>query len=444
MQRRIGYLVSIASLCGCLGESAMTGEETEVTTTSSVCQTGNDCCKSEELVCKGNPDGTLVCTCHKNWICDEVLNPKKCSQQPADVPDGKSSWTCQTFLGNERCTSTRTEVPSGKNGWVCTKTSTGIECTRPTNTPDGSSGWICSYQGSTKLCEKNAPVTDAGVPGDLPGQQPTGDLGKQPSGWTCTKDAVGNTVCNKPESGTPGDGSWKCYWKNGTITCEGSSGGSAPGGGGWTCTENLLVGGYRCVKTVVPSSDQPPGGNGNWDCISDSVKGTTCIQPATPATGKECVPNQKMWCDGATYCGYGQVTCGPDGFWKTKTGSQGKKELDCLELPTGARPNTVCACYYYFFNPECCETPDCIVPPNSNGQICPASKGGICDYCNPEKPECVNGTKCVVTAQNETFCAQSCGGGKSCPAGYMCAQTMAGPYYNWVWECIPTDQSCYH
>ncbi len=432
---RLASLLACTGLCACLGESGLTDEGDSPISSTAVCQAGTECCKPEELVCAGNVDGTLVCSCHKSWACDSALSPKKCSQQPGGVPDGSGGWSCKVVGNTESCTSSGSTVPPGKNGWSCSKSGAGVVCTRPNNTPDGGGGWSCLFQGAVKLCEKSAPpATDAGVP-----KPPATDLGGPSSSWSCAKNALGDTICVLKGSGTPpGGGSWKCYWKNGTITCEGSSP-TPPGGGGWTCTQNLLVGGWRCEKPVVPS-DQPPGG-GTWSCMSDSVNGTTCVQKAPPATGKECVPGQKMWCDGVIYCGYGQVVCGANGTWKTKPGTN---ELDCVELANGARPNTVCACYFYFFNPECCETPDCIVPPNSSGQICPASKGGVCDYCNPEKPECAGGSVCVVTAKYETFCAQGCGAGKSCPSGYSCVLIESGPAFYKSWQCLPADQSCYH
>jgi hypothetical protein len=449
-----GFVVCNALWVGCVAESSMTGDP-PVKPGEGVCQAGTDCCKPEELVCSGNPDGTLVCTCYKSWTCDDVLTPEKCTQSPA-TPDGTGGWLCQVYQGMERCVKPGTQAPPGKNNWTCSVVNGSVECVRPTNTPDGGGSWNCSYTNEFKVCTKGVtPGSDAGVPktdGKVPPKTDTGvpktDTGLPktdtgvPTGWNCWKDAVGDTVCEKPGTGyPPGGGSWKCYWKGGTITCEGSSP-TPPGGGGWTCTDNDLVGGFRCTKPVVPGDT--PGGGGSWNCTSGSGQGgTTCVQPPPKKPGAECIPNQKMWCDGEVYCGYGQVVCAPDGKWKTKIDSNGKVILDCQELPNGARPNTVCACYFFYFNSDCCETPDCIVPPNSNGQICPASKGAFCDYCNPQKSECqAAGAKCVVTPKSETFCGQDCTGGKACPAGSMCTQVQSGG--SSFWQCIPADQSCYY
>ena len=107
-------------------------------------------------------------------------------------------------------------------------------------------------------------------------------------------------------------------------------------------------------------------------------------------------------------------------------------------MAQGKVPNTVCACFHFFFNPMCCESPDCLVPPNTNGQICPKSKGGLCDYCNPLKPECTGrGAKCVVTNAHETFCGQDCANAP-CPQGYMCLPAKGNSK-----QCVPADFSCY-
>jgi hypothetical protein len=462
MIRKTSFLAIFSSFLwtACVAENSMTGDPLDPGG-DQVCQDGNDCCKAEELVCRGNIDGTTVCSCYKAWSCDDALNPKKCTQKPADTPDGKSNWICQVYMGMERCVRTGGDVPQGKNGWSCAKDSSGVQCQRPLNTPDGAGGWGCSYAGDVKVCLKGPPPTkvdsgvppktdskvpppkkDSGVPpktdSKVPPKTDTGvppkqDTGVPPTGWNCYKDATGANVCHKDDSGyPPGGGAWKCYWKNGTVTCEGSSP-TPPGGGGWNCTSNELVGGFRCVKPYTPGDT--PGGGGQWNCTSGTdQKGTTCVQQPPPPAGKLCIPGQKRWCDGKLYCGYGQQICLPSGVW----------DPNCVELPGGQRPNTVCACYFFYFNKDCCETPDCLVPPNQpNGQICPASKGNYCDYCNPQNPECKGaGAKCVVTPKSETFCGEDCTGGKPCPVGAMCTPVQSGGKN--YWQCIPADQSCYY
>lgn len=444
---RILALALVSVLTGCLGEAG--SGTTNPPPSGPICQDGVDCCTKDELVCSGNPDDMTTCRCHKAWVCDTAVDPKKCWQNQADTPDGKTDWTCQSLGNVEKCVRPGSDVPPGKNGWLCQSTSSGVECSRPTNTPDGKTNWTCSYSGEFKSCQKGTnPLPDGGVPPtpDLgPGGDqgvPTGDWGIPP-GWTCTTNAQGELVCKKDGAGMPGGGgTFSCYWKNNVITCEGSSP-TPPGGAGWTCVQNELVGGWRCTKTVQPSDI--PDGSGGWNCYSGTAfGGTVCVKQPPKQPGTVCIPGTKMWCDGNGYCGWGQVTCGPDGKWKTKVDPQtGAAVLDCWELADGRRPNTKCACHFYFWNKDCCETPDCIVPPGTNGQICPQSPGKYCDYCHPTNPECINtGSKCIVTSNNETYCGLDCTGGKPCPTGASCQKLQVdGVYY---WQCVPTDLSCYY
>ncbi len=163
----------------------------------------------------------------------------------------------------------------------------------------------------------------------------------------------------------------------------------------------------------------------------------------SPPIGKPptCKPGERMWCSSLQYSGWGLVACDPaTGRWREKLTGTGKTELDCLEQPTGERPNTVCACYHFYYNPACCERPDCVLLPGESGAICPASKGALCDYCNPLSSECKEpGAKCVITNAHETFCAPS----EPCPAGYQCmvVKLQGGATTN---QCVPSDLSCYH
>jgi len=444
----------------------MEGIETAET---SVCNSGTNCCKPEELVCHGDPDGQMVCACYKSWDCDDYLRPEKCSQHPMDTPDGKGGWSCSASGALEKCIRDGSDLPSGVNGWKCKAVGGKVECSRPTNTPDGGTSWDCSYAGEFKVCKKkdDVPVEDGGLPasdGYVPPPKDTGVPPKKdqgvtpkpdtgftpPPGWTCSNGPNGELICKKAGGGVPengsggpqGKGSFKCYWKNNMITCEGSSG-TPPGGNGWNCVVHEDVGGWRCKKSVGPN-DTPNGGT--WSCTSGtSYNGIVCVQyPPPPKPGAECQPGAKMWCDGQSYCGWGQVTCGSDGKWKRKFSLQTFSfELDCWELADGRRPNTVCACYFTFFNKDCCETADCVLPPGTNGQICPASPGWYCDYCNPLNPKCnEGGAKCVTTNSYETYCGKDCSGGKACPAGSKCSSFNQGS--GTTWQCTPNDGSCYY
>jgi hypothetical protein len=304
---------------------------------------------------------------------------------------------------------------------------------------------MCKVEGDKLVCERS----------DAPPPPPGGG-----GTWKCETDKeTGKTTCTKTDSGgglPPGGGNWKCNLtsKNGVPTwvCYGtSSGGTPPGGNGWTCVP-AANNQWKCEKPQ-DSGDYPPGG-GWYSCVKGSeFNGTKCEKvpseptPPTPQPkpGDKCLINGTMWCDGLQYCGWGQVKCDPKtGKWETKLDANGKEILNCQELATGERPNTVCACFHFFFNPACCERPDCIVPDGSKGQICPPSKGQLCDYCNPMKSECKEpDAKCIVTNAHETFCGQYCGGGKQCPSGYQCmvVKLQGGQSTN---QCVPADYSCYY
>jgi hypothetical protein len=171
------------------------------------------------------------------------------------------------------------------------------------------------------------------------------------------------------------------------------------------------------------------------------------VQPdlRPPLPPGSCLPGERMWCDGLQYSSWGQVACDPaTEKWRTKTTSSGQIVLDCQELASGERPNTFCACYHFYFNPACCEHQDCVVPPGSKGQICPPSHGGLCDYCNPQKPECTEPkARCVVTNSHETYCASFCSATEPCPPGYLClvVKLAGGASTN---QCVPSDYSCYY
>jgi hypothetical protein len=425
--RLVPVIVVMLAAVACGGVN--TYGPTDPSSSQPICQAGQQCCTSQELVCTGNPDGTMVCTCYKDWTCDTALSPKKCSQSPVDSPDGASGWKCVVESGKDVCTRA-TGVPTGKNGWVCKQTGGTVTCERPVNTPDGGGGWGCAYVADSKVCTRNAPQTDSGV-----GPKPDSGTIVPPPAWDCRKDANGVQICTKSGGLPPGGNNWKCAWKKGIITCEGASD-TPPGGGGWTCTEQEFIG-WRCTAPAG-SGDTPPGG-GSWTCTSSSEQGgIVCTQLPPVKPGQECVPNTKMWCDGAIYCGYGQVVCGPDGKWKLNSDGY----LDCVEVGD-QRPNTVCACYFFYFNQDCCETPDCIVPAGTIGQVCPVSKGQYCDYCTPQNPECTSGGKCIVTAKHETFCGQSCASAADCPKGSLCMSVQVSNGGN-VKQCIPADQSCYY
>jgi hypothetical protein len=297
--------------------------------------------------------------------------------------------------------------------------------------------------------------------------------------WDCSKDPE---KCEQPMQ-VPGTGDWTCTWTDTGYTCtkQGDKD-EAVGGGDWSCSWSQ--GTWTCTKTP-PNPTNQPGGLSTWECTVDNENDTLHCRKKTPTTpppaspdggagpppapptadmsswpwpfppsqhdagpapdsgntgpppplppgvksGSKCVPGTTIWCDGSTYCGWGQMTCPPNGTWPSLAA--------CKELPDGRRPNTPCACYHFYYNPMCCETPDCVVPAGSNGQICPESAGKLCDYCNPLKPECESGAKCIITTSNESFCGQPCSASNPCPSGYTCKGSNKGS------QCYPSDGSCY-
>jgi hypothetical protein len=175
----------------------------------------------------------------------------------------------------------------------------------------------------------------------------------------------------------------------------------------------------------VPGCDTGAG----WVCVRGTVySGTLC--ELRPSPSKECLPGDKRWCDGVVYDGWGLQVCSPAGEWG-----------QCQE-ETGQRPNTLCACYFFYTDFRCCERPDCVVPAGTNGRLCPPSGGRLCDYCDPDKQECRDpGARCVVyTSSHESFCGQPCSATQPCPAGYTC--TPVGPASDKSEQCVPADKSC--
>ena len=399
-------------------------------------------CPPEKMTCTGDVDkGTLVCSCDDTWFCQ--ANPKKCSRD-RPVPPGGGSWSCT--WDNEHsyfCTKKggKGEV-HGDQDWYCTWSDKEFawRCTRiktPTKPPGGGS-WRCSVdRESKKLICTPAPAGD--------------------NDWNC-KTSQGKKTCKKGGDGglPPGGSGWRCHQvleggvQNWVCSNTKPTGSKPPGGNGWKCVKTgseLGKDHYRCQRPGT-KNDVPPGG-GFYACVKGSeFGGTTCVKvdkkpaPWSPKDGFKCAPGTKMWCDGLDFCGWGQVTCQPNGQWPSKM-LGGKKVLFCKELPNYRRPNTQCACYHFFYKANCCERPDCIVPAGTNGQICPKSQGKLCDYCNPLKPECAeSGAKCLVSTDYETYCGRVCSSNSSCPAGYKCAAVKLKVGY--TKQCVPLDGSCYY
>ncbi|MBW2732811.1 MAG: hypothetical protein JRH20_10505 [Deltaproteobacteria bacterium] len=420
------------------------------------CTDALSCCSPEELRCEGNPDGVVICTCDALWDCSK--NPDKC-EKTLPMPGGGNSWDCTwtEFAYTCKASGSQDQPPVGGGDWNCSydEQSGQWVCTEPPPNPTnitGNSDWRCEVdaEGNLLVCY---PIVPDGSTTTTPPPPPPPPVGT--AGWSCEENANGLQECTKDGGIPDGGGDWQCHLmvETNTWICVGTSVPGAPDGSGdWNCDQSELNGVqvWICRKPNEPGEDTPDGG-GDWACTKDSEFGTICEEtdgpPEPPGmtakSGDEaCIPGTKRWCDGLDYCGWGQMTCNPDGTWPTKRLSNGKLVYDCRELSDGARPNTQCACYFFFYNGSCCERPDCIIPDDYTPQICPKSNGGLCDYCNPQTPECkTSGSMCLVTSQGESFCGQECSALKPCPTGYAChgTSTSVGTRY----QCVPADQSCY-
>ena len=338
-----------------------------------------------------------------SWGCRQEGTSLICHNDHADTPNDNPGWTCKPQAGGVTCHNDTPGESADGSGWTCTSDANGTTCFTPTPDQPGFGGpWDCVFD-------------------DVGGVNCTSDSG---GGWICVPDGDGNTVCTNDNPSTPDGGQWECYDADGKTICVGT--GDSPGGGSWTCQTDD-VGRTICEQTPEYPPDSP--GNGTWTCWYDDVGNRVCSDspPDTPNGG--CVPGTKRWCDGATYCSWGQQTCLPSGSWGP-----------CYEDP-GQRANTLCACYFFYFNPDCCETPDCIVPPNTTPQVCAPSTGKLCDYCS-SSGDCQAGGRCIFTNTGESFCGQDCTT-QGCPSGYGCRTVtdQGGSTYK---QCVPNDLSCYY
>jgi len=193
------------------------------------------------------------------------------------------------------------------------------------------------------------------------------------------------------------------------------------------------------------STDGQTGGHDAREVSPDASN----VQAGDASDSRECIPGTRKWCDGTTYCGWGIATCGEDGRWPLVERA-GQWIERCIEDGSGLRPDTPCACRYYFFNSECCERPDCVIPANTNGQVCQPSAGGYCDPCSLETPECTAGRLCAVFQQLnakqertfESFCTgMSCEGPHDCDEGQACVR-ISTRLNSTQRRCVPEGGSC--
>ena len=218
--------------------------------------------------------------------------------------------------------------------------------------------------------------------------------------WMCTmpRSVLQRCTLSGGTRGLPDNGSgWLCQRSGKTgakvWTCFGPR---RVNSGGWSCARFGTWAAkplYRCVRPE--SSCDMPTKPGGWVCVKGSAFGGTMCEWSI---GKGCLPGTRRWCDDATYDGYGVATCKQDGTWPTRT-VNGKQVSDCQVMSDGRRPQTVCACYHFWFTSSCCEREDCLIPKGSNGHICPVSAWTLCSHCNPlSKTPCAEpGAICVTT-----------------------------------------------
>lgn len=400
-------------------------------------------CPDQRLVCISVGPSTL-CSC--DWLCsgngDRCYGARptppgqgwscafdnsyiyRCARPGSKgaPPPGDSQWFCNwdNSQSSWSCAAIKTPQPPGKGPWQCSvnNAASRLVCDRGGPTPNPGGKWNCRTHENRKYCVSGA--ANKGLP---PGGH----------SWSCHQAAQG---------GVP---SWICH---GTA-----SGASPPGGEGWTCVKyRAASAGGATWRCRLPADKDPvPPGGGYWACAkSSALGGTQCERvPAKPAPptpfpppGAKCLPGTRAWCDGLMYSGWGQVRCLPTGRWDTKT-VNGKSVVNCQELADGRKPATLCACHHHYFNPQCCERVDCVVPVGGQGQVCPASQGRLCDYCSPAKPECTGASAlCVVTNSLETFCGQQCSDKAGCPAGYKCMKVKLK--VGSTMQCIPSDLSCFY
>lgn len=146
------------------------------------CTNPSKCCPDELLVCIGDPDTTITCTCSLLWECD---TPSKCSQL-APTPNGSSSWKCtwEEFgykcvdkSGNQTSSNKPTiswgkntnTVPYGYGQWDCNWNSSEVSWScvnsvvpNPSNNPDGIGFWKCYVEEFKLKCDKKE-INDSGV-----------------------------------------------------------------------------------------------------------------------------------------------------------------------------------------------------------------------------------------------------------------------------------------
>lgn len=376
-----------------------------------------------------DPDQQTQCICPDYWVCTEACggnggNGKVCDQPFPDAPGGSSEWgECTEAEGLITCTGDAETFDDGGmgSGWTCETQGEFVVCTKDAEDyPDGGTGegWHCYWNEGERICE----FRDEGD-------------------WECTTLEDGSTECVKDNPPGPDGGDWDCFFDNGAgsdgddkVICEGHSDGGD--GSGWDCfTEVDLY--DRCRDETPEYPDE--GGDIEWDCWYDEMGAEHCTNgegPQFPDSGEDepCPLGAARWCDGPIFCSWGKQFCQADFTWGP-----------CQE-EDGDRPNNSCACRHFYFDPDCCETADCVLPQDHVLPTVCESDGGLCGYCNNDD-DCTGGGICLEDGHGATLCGEPCtveegagpGAQGDCPAHFFCAPIR--DYYGEVVanQCAPTQ-----
>jgi hypothetical protein len=385
-------------------------------------QAGTTRNRSTISACPVDPDCGIggdcsLYVCPDYWQCEDLASGgKRCVSQWPAYPTEDGDWTCAHEDGRTVCTGTEVPADGGGGDWHCLKEEHRVVCEKTPDYPtvESSGGWVCSYDGDARVCE-------------TPGGSGT---------WECAQTTAG-PECRRTHDVFPDDGEWQCVLGVGDdggaqIVCAG-----VPGDGGgpdWVCEQGEFT--QVCERDFEYPEYPGDGGGPLTNC--EMVDEFRIICRGTPPTngGGKCIIGQQRWCDDAMYCSWGKQEC------LEATGDWGP----CIEPTLTAagltdRPDTACGCRYFYFNAECCETPDCIIPADHQPPTCTDERnGGLCAYCDSHADCGGEADLCVFSGNGTTFCGTACGPGGSCPEGFECSAiaTRQGA----VQQCVPSGGAC--
>jgi len=356
--------------------------------------------------------------CPDYWLCEDLasgIEGKRCTNPGPDYPDD-GNWDCEQVGNSVRCTSDHYPDDGGGGDWNCERIDDLVVCTDDTpGYPDepGEGPWNCFFEGEFRICESGRTPGDGGdwfcydTPDGRECRQRNPEYPDDSREWDCHDNPDGETVCSAPgdlpDGGANGD--YDCEDLGDLVVCTDDSP-DYPDEGGDVPTDCYFADEFRICG---PDDDGPPDG-GDYECVA----------------------GQQRWCDDAIYCSWGKQTCLPDGSWGP-----------CIEptvTRTGLtdRPATECGCRYFYFNDDCCETPDCIIPDDHAPPAC-ESDGSLCSYCDTAANCGGPADVCLFARDGYAFCAQDCSD-TGCPGGYECQSiTTRDGRMN---QCVPTSGTC--